>query len=98
MKRQISTALSHWKQQPDHLPLLVRGARQVGKSFIIESFGKQSFENVVTVNLEQHPECHSYFESLDPVQIVSKIGLLFAKPIQAGKTLLFIDEIQECHQ
>ena len=95
MKRQISTALSHWKQQPDHLPLLVRGARQVGKSFIIESFGKQSLENVVTVNLEQHPECHSYFESLDPVQIVSKIGLLLAKPIQAGKTLLFIDEIQE---
>lgn len=53
MKRDVETDLLHWKNRTDHMPLLLRGARQVGKSYIIERFGKLAFDNMVTVNLEE---------------------------------------------
>jgi predicted AAA+ superfamily ATPase len=78
------------------MPLLLRGARQVGKSYIIEKFGKEEFESYVMLNFEQHPEYQQCFESLDPIKIINAIELITDRTIQAGKTLLFLDEIQEC--
>jgi len=96
MKRDIEEDLVRWKNQIGRMPLLLRGARQVGKSFIVEKFGKENFENCVTINLDRHPEYCSCFQSLDPIKIVSYLELVSGKNIQAEKTLLFIDEIQEC--
>lgn len=80
------------------MPLLLRGARQVGKSYIIEKFGKEAFEECAVLNFEQNPEYKSCFRSLEPVKIVNAIELVLGRGIQPGKTLLFLDEIQECPQ
>jgi predicted AAA+ superfamily ATPase len=98
MKRDIEADLKLWKNQPRRMPLLVRGARQVGKSFIIEKFGKEHFEHFVLLNFEQHPNFKNCFKTLDPIKITNAIELTTGISITAGKTLLFLDEIQECPQ
>ncbi len=98
MKRDIEHELLAWKNSIIKSPLLLRGARQVGKSWIVEKFGKEQFENIVVVNFEQRPETRVCFETLIPEKIISAIELLLNVRIQPGKTLLFLDEIQECPQ
>ncbi|PIU58274.1 MAG: hypothetical protein COS89_01225 [Deltaproteobacteria bacterium CG07_land_8_20_14_0_80_38_7] len=98
MHRQVEKTLSSWKNDPNRYPLLVRGARQVGKSYSIEQFGKQAFENLVTINFEFQPQLKSCFTTLDPIDIINKIQILLGQEVHAGKTLLFLDEIQECPQ
>jgi predicted AAA+ superfamily ATPase len=96
MKRDLTRELLQWKDQKERMPLLVRGARQVGKSYIVEEFGKTNFENYVEINFEYQPELKGCFSSLDPHEIINKIRLLTGASIVVGKTLLFFDEIQEC--
>ncbi|MCK4995170.1 MAG: ATP-binding protein [Candidatus Omnitrophica bacterium] len=96
MKRDIKRDLFSWKERTDRLPLLLRGARQVGKSYIVEEFGKKAFKNVVIVNFEFRPELKQCFTTLDPVEIINKLRLLMGEAIESEKTLLFLDEIQEC--
>lgn len=96
MKRIIEADLVHWKNQKNHMPLIVRGARQIGKSFLIEQFGEQYFDHVVTVNFEFLPQLKVAFMDLDPHKIVQSLELYFGTPVQPEKTLLFLDEIQEC--
>lgn len=96
MKREIEFNLYSWKMNPRRLPLLLRGARQVGKSYTITQFGKKYFENCVVINFEEYPEYKSCFETLHPREIIAKLELVTNKNIQAGKTLLFFDEIQDC--
>lgn len=96
MKRLIEEELKSWKDDSFRLPLLVRGARQVGKTFIIEKFGREAFDSLVTVNFEFEAEFKGCFDSLDPVKIISKLEVTTQKSITPGKTLLFLDEIQEC--
>ena len=96
MKRDLIQDLFKWKERRDRLPLLLRGARQVGKSFIVEEFGKKAFENTVVVNFEFKPEFKHCFNTFDPIEIINKLQLLTGEKIEAGKTLLFLDEIQEC--
>lgn len=96
MKRDITKSLIEWKGTEPRLPILLRGARQVGKSYIVEDFGKQHFENHVTLNLELSPEYKPCFDNLDPQKILTAIELLTNTTITPGDTLLFIDEIQEC--
>lgn len=98
MERDIEKDLLEWKDSVLRSPLLLRGARQVGKSWVVETFGKQCFENCVVVNFEQRPAACACFDTLFPEQIVSAIELLTASLISPGKTLLFLDEIQECPQ
>jgi hypothetical protein len=98
MKREIEADLVRWKNQERRMPLLLRGARQVGKTYIVEKFGKEAFESLVTLNFEQHPEYQACFKSLEPLKIINAIELVTGKTIQPGKTLLFLDEIQECPQ
>jgi predicted AAA+ superfamily ATPase len=96
MQRDVLKSLIHWKDQANRMPLLLRGARQVGKSYLVEYFGRKYFKNCIVINLELHPEYKACFSTLDPQEIVKKIRVLKKEPLQEGETLLFIDEIQEC--
>lgn len=98
MKRDIERQLNDWKDQPNRLPLLIRGPRQVGKTYVIEQFAKEHFANVVLVNFELSPRTKQCFESFDPKEIINKLQLMNDCNIEPGKTLLFLDEIQECPQ
>ncbi len=97
MLRSIESELKAWKEDDNRYPLLLRGARQVGKTYIIEKFGRL-FESFEMVNFESQSEAIACFSSLDPVVILQKLELLTKKPIQVGRTLLFLDEIQMCPQ
>lgn len=96
MDRDIEKELKHWKDNPNRLPIILRGARQVGKSYIVEKFGKEHFSSVVTINFELQPEFIRSFDSLDPSTICSKLELLIKERIRPGFSLLFLDEIQNC--
>ncbi|MFN7096687.1 MAG: ATP-binding protein [Gammaproteobacteria bacterium] len=96
MQRLIENELIAWKDQPDRMSLLLRGARQIGKTYVVESFGKTHFFNMLTINFERQREYLSCFESLEPQQILTAIQLISRESIIPGKTLLFLDEIQEC--
>ena len=96
MKRTVLETLKQWRNDPGRRPLLIRGARQVGKTYIIEELGKNEFKNIVTINFERNEEFKEVFNSLDPLKLVEKISLLSGERIIAGETLLFLDEIQEC--
>lgn len=96
MRRQIYSHLQEWKNSPSRMPLLVRGARQIGKTYVIESFAKAEFEDYVIINFEIQPEYKPCFSSLDPKIILERIEFIAKKNITPGKTLLFLDEIQEC--
>ncbi len=85
-----------WRTQSSRKPLLIRGARQVGKTFLVEAFGKKYFEHVILINVELMPEFKACFSSLKPQDICNAIKVLQDKPILPGKTLLFFDEIQDC--
>ncbi len=98
MQRDALKHLGDWQKTARHKPLLFRGARQVGKTHLIQTFGKQHFKNVVTVNFEKQPAACALFEAdLDPRRIINEISLLGKNPpITAENTLLFFDEIQAC--
>ena len=92
--RLIDNYLKEWALRPVRKPLLLRGARQVGKSTAVRQLGKQ-FENFVEINLEKQPSFIQFFQGdLDVKRIVPQLSAMVGKPIVAGQTLLFIDEIQ----
>ena len=85
-----------WKDNPMRKPLLLRGARQVGKSSAVRHFGKE-FQFFAEVNFERHKTVKTFFQGdIDIRLIVQKITIYINVPIEEGKTLLFLDEIQEC--
>lgn len=98
MKRFITCKLAAWKAQVKRKPLIVRGARQVGKTWSIMEFGKQCFGGKVhLVDLEKHPDWHRIFErDLNAGRIVSELEILLNTAIVPGQDLLFFDEIQSC--
>jgi predicted AAA+ superfamily ATPase len=97
MKRLLENDLLQWKQNKRRKPLLIRGARQVGKSHLVESFGNKHFNNVIAINFELSPQYKACFNSsLDPEVICNAIRIVSQQPIEAGNTLLFLDEIQDC--
>jgi len=94
--REIDLHLKTWKSDIDHKPLLLRGARQVGKSSAVRHLG-ETFEYFLEVNFERNPDIKQLFSaSLNPKEICSKLTAIFNLPIQPGKTLVFFDEIQAC--
>ncbi|MEA2083924.1 MAG: AAA family ATPase [Thermodesulfobacteriota bacterium] len=96
LKRYIDVELGDWKDSPVRRPLLVRGARQVGKTFSITHFGEAYFRNCLTINFEERPEFKGCFETLLVSEILEKIEMLSGGNIIPGETILFLDEIQEC--
>ncbi|MCF6332797.1 MAG: AAA family ATPase [Draconibacterium sp.] len=96
MKRTILRTLITWKTEENHKVLRLRGACQVGKTYIVRELGKQ-FEHFVEVNFEKNSDVEYFFEqNLDPVRICTNISAYFGIPVTEGKTLLFFDEIQSC--
>lgn len=98
MKRQLETNLKKWKDSPLRMPLLLRGARQVGKTYLIEKFGKEEFGSFVSINFEAQPEAIACFSTMNPQEILLKLEKIAKTSIIPGKTLLFLDEIQACPQ
>lgn len=99
MKRKIADKLLRWKNSPDRMPLLIMGARQVGKSYSIKEFGQAHFKSLLTINFELDEAYHSFFQSsLRPQEIIRNIESYFGTSITAGDTLIFFDEIQLCER
>jgi uncharacterized protein len=98
MRRDVEEELLKWKEKEDRTPLIIRGARQVGKSFTIEEFGKKHFHNMLVVNFEEKPEAKICFESFDVQVILKQLGYLYGTLLAPEASLLFLDEIQICPQ
>lgn len=97
MKRKITDKLIEWKDNPKRMPLIVSGARQVGKTYILKEFGTQNFKQLVHINLETNLLVNSYFESdITPLRIVQFLETVSNTRIIAGETLVILDEIQAC--
>jgi predicted AAA+ superfamily ATPase len=95
MLRARAAALSAWSDRPHRKPLVLRGARQVGKSWLVRQWGAERFGRVVEVNLERRPEMAACFSDNDPTVVLQRLELLLGQRISAdGSALLFLDEIQ----
>ena len=98
IKRHIDKHLLDWKRSKSLKPLLLRGARQVGKSSSVKELGK-TFDYFLEINFEkkEHQDAKKIFEQhSSPKLIIDELYAMFGTPIVSGKTLLFIDEIQNC--
>ncbi|MCP4682046.1 MAG: ATP-binding protein [Desulfobacterales bacterium] len=95
MKRDIYDNLLEWKASKRRKPLLMQGARQTGKTFILKEFGRREYNHSIYCNFEDDPELDLFFQrDLDPKRILSEISMYMKQDIQAGKDLLIFDEIQ----
>ena len=89
--------LRAWKNEPKRKPLILMGARQVGKTFVLKKFGEQEYANTVYLNFEDNPRlCKLFDASLDPEMILKALTIEMNAEIIAGKTLIIFDEVQEC--
>lgn len=97
MKRHIFNQLQDWRQSASRKPLILQGARQVGKTYILESFAQSEFKNYAYVNFEQDDRAKQIFElDLKPHRIIKALALHLELQISAENTLIFFDEIQAC--
>ena len=98
LKRKITDTFLKWKSDPDRLPLVVEGARQVGKTTSIKAFAEANYEAVFDLNFFLRPDLQDVFsDSLDADEILFRLSLAYpGKKIVNGKTLIFLDEIQNC--
>lgn len=94
MRRAAFTDLQAWADARVHRPLVVRGARQVGKTWLVESFAKDHFGDVATLNLERHAKARSLLSDPSPRSNLAAIEAMLGKRIEPGRCLLFFDEIQ----
>jgi len=96
MKRLAEKKILEWKDSPRRKPLIIRGARQVGKTWLVDNFLAKKFDSFVKIDLEKRRDIHAYFDgNLDPKTILPYLELETERIIP-GKTLLFLDEIQAC--
>jgi len=97
VKRDLYAKLTEWKNRPDRKPLILRGARQVGKTWLLKMFGETAYPSHVYLNFETDSALAGFFEgSLDPLRIIETLSLYIGKPIRSQETLLVFDEVQEC--
>ena len=95
MKRKIYSDLIKWKNKSNRMPLIVNGARQVGKSYILQKFGKQEFDNFIMVNLETDKALAEKFEeNITPIPMIQYLETAHSQRIIPGKSLIVFDEIQ----
>lgn len=99
IKRDLIDIFRNWKDCSDRKPLLLMGARQIGKTWAAETFGSECFEYTATFNFDKQPEIKTAFQtSKDPERIIRELVPYSNVPLIAGKTLLIFDEIQECEE
>ena len=96
MNRLLMKDLLAWKHKKNRLPLILKGARQVGKTWLLHEFGRTAFDDVLSVDLEKTPGLKDVFDGdISPKRILDLLGALHGKRIEPQKTLLILDEIQE---
>lgn len=99
VRRDILETFKKWKESPDRKPLLLKGARQIGKTWAMEAFGKECFDYYVKFDFDRQPELKSVFRiTKEPERLLKELALYCDSPIVAGKTLIVFDEIQECEE
>lgn len=99
MERKFYQKLIHWKRSELRKPLVLRGARQVGKTYILTEFAKKEYADHIYINFDETPHFASFFEeNLDPERIIKELKIYFKKSIHPDSTLIILDEIQECPQ
>ena len=96
MERALLFALQSWQKQPNRLPLIIQGARQVGKTYLMKWFGQTHFQEYAYFNFDERPELKDFFKTNKDVdRIINSLSLISGKTINAN-TLIIFDEIQEC--
>jgi len=99
MKRKIRELLEEWKNNPGKMPLIISGARQVGKTYTVEQFGNEQYESVLYLNMEIEDTLREFFDTeLSPQKIIQFLEASKGVEVIAGKTLIFFDEIQACER
>lgn len=97
LKRKAIEQLAAWKARDDRKPMILKGARQVGKTWLMKEFGKTYYDNYVYVNFDEEDEIKSLFETnKNPYRLVELLSLIVGEKIIPEKTLIIFDEIQEC--
>jgi len=97
MERELLKSLFQWKDKADRKPLIIRGARQVGKTWLLKEFGKRYYKNIAYINFETAKPLHSIFESgFEVDKLIMALKIETDTEIIAGETLIILDEIQEC--
>ncbi len=99
MERKLTQNLVDWKNNPKRMPLIIHGARQVGKTYTALTFGKEQYKNTVYFNMEDSGELTSIFErDLNPERIIKELAVKSGQSIFKGDTLIVFDEIQSCER
>ncbi len=99
IKRDIMGSLLRWKQREERKPLIIQGARQIGKTWIMQKFGEEHFEYVAYFNFDISGElCREFENNKSPERLIDILRLYTKYPIEAGKTLIIFDEIQESNK
>lgn len=97
IEREILHSLERWKDTADRSPLIVQGARQIGKSWVIEEFGRRFFKNTAFFNFDKDKELNEVFANTKDIRrLLSELELHTEVPIVPGETLIFFDEVQNC--
>ena len=97
MERLILEELIKWKGSKDRKPLILKGARQVGKTYILKQFGEKNYEGVAYFNFDHDEDLYNLFSNTkDPKRILEQMSFIYGKAIKPEKTLIIFDEIQEC--
>lgn len=99
IKRDIIEHLKRWKDKAERKPLIIQGARQIGKTWVMKEFGHTCFEHVAYFNFDRTEELGREFElTKEPQRLLKTLALYSSEPIIPGKTLIIFDEIQECNK
>ena len=97
MERTATQQLIDWKESPYRKPLIVKGVRQVGKTWLLKEFGRRYYDNVAYFNFDENPEYRDFFATTKDVRrIIPNLAMAGGQDITAGKTLVVFDEIQDC--
>ncbi|MBU2572463.1 MAG: ATP-binding protein [Elusimicrobia bacterium] len=99
MDRTLTKELYKWKAAKDRKPLLLKGVRQSGKTYLLKEFGKKAYADLAYFNFEGNEPLHKCFDrDLDPQRIISELGVFHRRAIKPGETLVVFDEIQFCNR
>ncbi len=97
LKRNAISELIRWKDSPERKPMVLKGARQVGKTWLMKEFGRNYYDNFVYFNFDEEDELKSIFEiNKNPRRIIELLSMIGSEKIEPEKTLIIFDEIQEC--
>ena len=99
VKRKITSYLESWKNSPNRKPLIVQGARQVGKTWSVLEFGREHYDNVAYFNFETNPRLAATFdEDISPAALLPVLSHISGQTIVRGQTLIVFDEVQLCER